>query len=143
MTSEEYKAENVLKESVDGEEYVHIENSASFNNPIAQMVYADYLYENVKKKDGSRFFDGDPYDIVGEWQAHNVAAIVIKNVKPRPATRKLTEFIFGKSVDSLYDRSIHADIGSNIDAENEVLVRFASKFFKELSRCASFDVLNW
>ena len=69
MTSEEYKAENVYSNG-----NVNIPNSAAFNNPIAQLIYSNYLYENVKMEDESNFFTGDPYDLVGEWQAHNIAA---------------------------------------------------------------------
>ena len=61
MNSEEYKAENVYEDVK-----VQISNSVCFNNPIAQLVYSNYLYENVKKEDGTNFFNGDPYDIVGE-----------------------------------------------------------------------------
>ena len=60
MTSEEYKAENVYSNG-----NVNILNSVSFNNSIAQLIYSNYLYEKVKSEDGSKFFTGDPYDIVG------------------------------------------------------------------------------
>ena len=75
MCSDNYKAEKVYKlDPKTGEENVNIPNSALFNNPIAQTIYANYLYKNVKRADGSNYFNGSVYDIIGEWQAHNDAS---------------------------------------------------------------------
>ncbi len=75
MCSDDYKAEKVYKlDPKTGKENVNIPNSALFNNPIAQTIYANYLYKNVKRADGSNYFNGSVNDIIGEWQAHNDAS---------------------------------------------------------------------
>ena len=60
MNSEEYKAENVYE---DGN--VQISNSVCFNNPIVQLVYYNYLYENVKKEDGKNWWRNFIYIGIG------------------------------------------------------------------------------
>ena len=47
LSADEYSVESVHP---DGANEVIIPNSACFNNPVAQEVYAQYLYENVKIK---------------------------------------------------------------------------------------------
>ena len=122
MTSEEYKAQNVYSNG-----NVNILNSVSFNNSIAQLIYSNYLYEKVKSEDGSKFFTGDPYDIVGEWQAHNIAVNF---------TRTLMALIFvslallsNGDYYNIYERSVHVDLGSSIAAEDDWYVRLPSYIY--------------
>ena len=131
MSDEDYKAENVF----DGEN-VHIPNSAMFNNPIAQYTYSKYLHENVKNEDGSDFFTGDVYDIVGEWQAHNFASLISGSLM-------ISDPIWFVALQGVHKRSVHADIGSSIDAEDDFIVRFPSKVCKWVNKISTLNLLNW
>lgn len=141
MNSEQYKAENVYK---DGN--VHIPNSALFNNPIAQLIYSNYLYDNVKNEDGSNFFNGDPYDIVGEWQAHNFAAnltgiSLVLGLAPMSLLSN-GDLVLSK-IYEYHERSVHADIGPNINSEDNGLVKFVSVIFKWIFKISSLNILEW
>ena len=141
MNLEEYKAENVYE---DGN--IQISNSVCFNNPIAQLVYSNYLYENVKKEDGTNFFNGDPYDIVGEWQTHNFAA-QITGIAMVALSIPLSLVSFGDQAMSkiygLHSSSVHVDLGPNINSDNRGIVRFVSKLFKWAIKISSINILEW
>ena len=131
MNDNVYNADNVF-----AEENVHIPNSAMFNNPIAQYIYSKYLYKNVKNEDGTNFFTGDVYDIIGEWQAHNFAALVIDSII---ITCPISYFF----LKDYHNRSFHADIGSSVEEEDGFLVRTASQIFKWINKISTLDFLNW
>ena len=139
LNSDKYKIESVYNG-----ENVHIPNSAMFSNPIAQSIYAKYLFNNAKREDGSNFFT-DPYDIVGEWQAHNIAAY-LTGFALAIGFIPLTLFSNGKGIfDKLYtlhDRGIHADIGSSINFEVERIVRIASKTCKWIWKIITLNSLE-
>ena len=67
FTNEDYKADKVMNNNV-----VTIKNSSLFNNPLAQKLYSRYLYNNIKNDDGTQYFTGNEYDIMAEWQWHNI-----------------------------------------------------------------------
>ena len=140
MTSDKYKAENVF----DGTS-VSIPNSAFFNNPIAQLIYSNYLYDNVKTEEGERFFTGDAYDIVGEWAAHNFASMITGSaltlISGLP-DNSIKTLLF-KHTYNLHRRSVHLDLGTNIEANDSVIVSAVSYAFKELYRKLTFYVLYW
>lgn len=141
MNSEQYKAENVYHDGT-----VEIPNSAAFNNPIAQLIYSNYLYNNVKKEDGSRFFTGSPYDIVGEWQAHNLAAHLTGALLFIGITKPTSLLGNPDIVSKLYDHhysSVHLNVGPNINSEKRLLVRGVSKIYKWLSKILSLNILEW
>jgi len=145
MTSEQYKAENVVTKDENGNvQNVHIKNSAAFNNPIAQYVYSSYLYNNVKNDDGSNYFTGDVYDIVGEWQAHNAAAIITGIGMVASSIDLLTSnaTVFNYFYD-LHKSSVHVDIGNSINAEKRGVVRVISKIFKWINKIGTWNILNW
>ena len=112
MNAEEYKAENVYN---DGK--VEIPNSALFNNPIAQYVYSNYLYENVKNENGENFFTGDVYDIVGEWQMHNVAFWAPVAIASQGGLINIGIGIVGAKL--THESSIDAQFGSSLEAESD------------------------
>ena len=147
MTSEEYKAENVYHFNPStGEGNVHIPNSAAFNNPIAQLIYSIYLYENVKMEDGSNFFTGDPYDIVGELQAHNIAASFTRTLMALffvPLALLSNGDYFWNIMHNLYVRSAHVDLGPSIAAEDDWYVRLPSYILKWIIKILSFNSLEW
>ena len=134
MGSDDYKAEKVYKlDPKTGEENVNIPNSALFNNPIAQTIYANYLYKNVKRADGSNYFNGSVYDIIGECQAHNDASKLLGLALFMPgATIQNIPFISSgvQTVKGLFDSSYAVDLGPNIDSEDRPLVRVISKIYK-------------
>lgn len=131
MNSEQYKAENVY----DGNS-VEIPNSAFFNNPLAQIIYSNYLYKNVKKEDGSNFFNGDPYDIVGEWQAHNLAFWGPKSVAGigviggDPISTMVGILVDSKISDNAQD----VNLGRNINEDKRFFVRLFSKILKWVNK---------
>ena len=146
MTSEQYKIKNITQIDNEGNiGGVHINNSAAFNNPIAQYVYSNYLYNNVKNSDGTKYFTGDVYDIIGEWQAHNLAAHVtglglILTAIPSGL------FGSGNIFSGLYDlhrRSVHVDLGSELKSEYRLVVRGVSQIYKWLNKIISLNILNW
>ena len=147
LNSDKYKAENVYHVNPSTSEgNVHIPNSAAFNNPIAQLIYSNYLYENVKNKDGSNFFTGDPYDIVGEWQAHNLAAILTGSLMVLdfiPLALLSNGDYFWSKLYNAHSSSVHTDIGPNINSEKRGIVRVVSKIYKWINKILSFDILNW
>ena len=141
MTSEEYKAENVYSNG-----NVNIPNSAAFNNPIAQLIYSNYLYENVKMEDGSNFFTGDSYDIVGEWQAHNIAANFTRTLMALlfvPLALLSNGDYFWNIMHNIYERSAHVDLGPSIAAEDDWYVRLPSYILKWIIKILSFNSLEW
>lgn len=141
LTSDEYKAKNVFNGKT-----VEIPNSAFFNNPIAQYFYADYLYENVKYDDGTKFFTGDVYDIIGEWQVHNVAfwmtlgtavvgALALDPIAATAGTMALP-FTFKSGMD--------LNLGSSLESEKDRwYVYYPSQILKWLNKIGSLNCLNW
>ena len=129
LNSEEYKAKNVYnKES----KTVEIPDSAFFNNPIAQYIYADYLCENVEN---GEYFTGGVYDIVGEWQWHN-AVYTVMNVSMNPIVANM--FSWTKQAKSL-------NLGQNLEAEypnRAIKVYLPSVFFKQINEKITFELLN-
>ena len=140
LISDKYSADNVF----DGEN-VEIPNSAFFNNIIAQSIYSKYLYENVKNEDGSNFFNGDPYDLVGEWRAHNAAFWIPIGITFLGISSANPEFIgIGICLALItHDSAISTNLGPNIDAEKRFVVRLISKIYKYFNKYATFDILNW
>lgn len=140
MTGEKYRAESVFE----GDD-VEIPKSCLFNNPIAQLIYSKYLYENVKNKDGTPYFQGDVYDIVGEWQMHNfvfwapIALLTSGDLGTTAIGAGLTYY--------LHSSTQNANIGSSIETENNGLrkytVYYPSQVFKWLNKIGTFDILNW
>ena len=148
MNSEQYSVDNVVKRDSEGNIVgVQIKNSAAFNNPIAQFIYSKYLYDNVKNSDGSNFFTGDVYDIVGEWQAHNLAADIsgfglagafVLNIFLSNAYQLFDDIY------SIHQSSVHLDLGSSLEVEkNRPLVYYISQFYKWYYKIFSFNCLNW
>lgn len=43
----------------------------------------------------------------------------------------------------VHKRSIHADIGLSIDAEDDFIVRFPSKVFKWVNKISTLNLLDW
>ena len=127
LNSEEYKAENVYNG-----ETVEIPNSAYFNNPIAQYIYADHLCENVEN---GEYFTGGVYDIVGEWQWHNS---VFAGIHLFVGSMIANEIPYT-------DRARTLNIERNLDAEYfgryyEVFV--PSFFFKKLNQIFTFGLFE-
>ncbi len=146
MTSEQYKAENVVTRDKEGKvNGVQINNSAAFNNPIAQWVYSSYLHKNVKNDDGTNFFTGDVYDIVGEWQAHNFAAIV---TGIGLAITAIPSGVFGSGhvysfIKPYHISSVHVNLGNSLAAEERGIVRGISQIFKWYNKIFTLNILNW
>ena len=140
MNSEEYKAENVIDESGN----VEIPNSAYFNNPIAQCIYSDYLYDNVKNENGENFFTGDVYDIVGEWQMQNAAFWAPISLASQG---NIGIGIVGAKL--THESSISVSFDSNLVAEkNRGQIRkygvyYPSKALSYFNRILTFNFLNW
>ena len=146
MTSDQYKVDNVTQRDEEGNIIsVHINNSAAFNNPIAQYVYSNYLYNNVKNSDGTNYFTGDVYDIIGEWQAHNFAAQV---TGLGLALTAIPSGLFGSGnifsgIYNLHSRSVHVDLGNDLNSETRGVVQGFSQIYKWLNKIFSFNILNW
>ena len=123
LNDSRYKAESVYHD-----DSVEIPNSYCFNNPIAMLIYSNYLYNNVKTKSGENFFNGGVYDIVGEWAAHNIAAHFFNyglNVSHFSDVSK-------NGLKVLFDQSASVNLGRNIEEDDREIVRIASNIFKWL-----------
>ena len=130
MNSEQYKAENVY----DGNS-VEIPNSAFFNNPLAQNIYATYLYNNVKDLNGDRFFVGGVDDIVGEWQAHNLAfwgLSVLKIASNSNTMLKILEILLTDEKD--LGKAKDVNMGKSINEDIRPEVKFVSNIFKWINK---------
>ena len=144
MTSEEYKAENVIDENGN----VEITNSAYFINPIVQYIYSSYLYNNVTVEDSNgdkvKYFTGDVYDIVGEWQMHNAAFWAPISLASQG---NIGIGIVGAKL--THENSISVSFDSNLAAEkNRGQIRkygvyYPSKALSYFNRILTFNFLNW
>ena len=146
MISDNYKAENYSPDETN--QNIQIENSDNFDNPIAQFIYSKYLYENVKNKDGSNFFTGNVYDIVGEWQAHNLASDISLLTMSATFIPCVLTSSGGEVFMDIYDvyyKSRHVDLGPNLNVEKDSrpYVYYASEGFKWINVIFSFNILNW
>lgn len=90
----------------------------------------------MKKSVGSNFFDGDVYDIIGEFQFHNIVAYTTGIIM-------ISDPILGVVLYDIHSRSVYTDIGSNINEENRDFVRVPSKIFKWINKIITFDILKW
>ena len=141
LNSDEYSAENVFNG-----ESVEIPASACFNNPIAQHVYSHYLYNNVKYTDENdnkiNYFTGDVYDIVGEWQMHNLAFWTPVAIASQGGLINIGIGIVGAKL--THESAINARFGSSIEAESDRgIVYYPSNILKWINKIGSLNILNW
>ena len=90
---------------------------------------------------GENFFTGDVYDIVGEWQMHNLAFLFV-------APAKTVVGAFGKSkistsLNQISEQSKILNLKSSLQAEDRDFVRKPSVALKWLNKICTFNVLNW
>lgn len=126
------KNEKYSAKTVPNNEELIVPNSFLFNNPIAQFTYSNYLYENVIDDNGDKYFTGGVYEIMGEWQAHNLAfwapieiafhGILTGNVLSIAAGTILAIIT--------HPHANHLNIGKSIDADKVGIIRLFSKIFK-------------
>lgn len=130
MTNENYEIENVF----DGKN-VEIPNSAYINNPIAQYIYSSYLYNNVKKADESNYFEGNKFDIMGEWQAHNVAYWGMKVVSlfSKDFANSLAGIANANNYEDFLNSAKTVNFGPSIELEERGIVRLVSSILSDIN----------
>jgi hypothetical protein len=130
MNNDKYQAESVYK---DGS--VSISDSAYFNNPIAQYIYSSYLYNNVKKEDESNYFEGNRFDIMGEWQAHNAAYWGMKVVSlfSKDFANSLAAKVGLENYEIFLDSAKTVHLGGTIDADGRDIVELISSILSDIN----------
>ena len=127
LENEKYSANSVFNNND-----VEVPNSFMFNSPIVQFAYSKYLYENVKNEKGKSFFTGSVYDIMGEWQAHNLAFWAPIGIAAYGVfTGDLLSIAAGTVLAAItHPHANNLNVGENIDADDVGIIRFISKIFK-------------
>jgi hypothetical protein len=130
MNNDKYQAESVYK---DGS--VSISDSAYFNNPIAQYIYSSYLYNNVKKEDESNYFEGNRFDIMGEWQAHNAAYWGMKVVSlfSKDFANSLAGIANANNYEDFLNSAKTVNFGPSIESEERGIVRLVSSILSDIN----------
>ena len=130
MNNDKYQAESVYK---DGS--VSISDSAYFNNPIAQYIYSSYLYNNVKKEDESNYFEGNRFDIMGKWQAHNAAYWGMKVVSlfSKDFANSLAAKVGSENYEIFLDSAKTVHLGGTIDADGRDIVELISSILSDIN----------
>ena len=107
----------------------------SKNNPIAQYIYSSYLYNNVKKEDESNYFEGNRFDIMGEWQAHNAAYWGMKVVSlfSKDFANSLAGIANANNYEDFLNSAKTVNFGPSIELEERGIVRLVSSILSDIN----------
>lgn len=124
--------------------YVNLSKQFANVHFVIPLYSSKYLYNNVKTENGERFFT-NPYDIAGEWAAHNFAASVtgVASVLLGSMPDNPIRTILFDNIHMYHYRSVHLDLGPSIDDNKSGLVIAISKAFKKIYEKYTFYILNW